>query len=547
MKANFYCRKKQNLLKRGLLSLVFALVTFAATAQVGVGTTNPNPSAQIHIVAEDKGILIPQVPLTHSTDTTTITNGNVESLLVYNTNTQNDVFPGYYYWSNNRWNRLTSIDLGGIALSNQAITELVDNGDGTITYINELGLPTIINLATGSTGLSAYQIAVNNGFVGTEVEWLASLQGINGVDGANGIDGLSAYQIAVNNGFVGTEVEWLASLQGINGVDGANGIDGLSAYQIAVNNGFSGTEAQWLASLQGANGADGLSAYQIAVNNGFTGTETQWLASLQGINGVDGANGIDGLSAYQIAVNNGFTGTETQWLVSLQGTNGIDGLSAYQIAVNNGFSGTEAEWLASLQGANGADGVAGQDGVDGLSAYQIAVNNGFSGTEVEWLASLQGSDANIWLVDGTNTTVESVSSDVGTEWKVNVATANGTNLGVVKEAENNPTVSIDNQGSLSVNLENLNDIKEITGAYEAQLTDVILLGNASTADVTVILPSPENNKGKTFTIKKQDSNEDYYVNVYGNINGLSQLYTALPYSGWVLVSDGTQWRITNKF
>src|SRR5690606_2573830 len=161
----------------------------------------------------------------------------------------------------------------------------------------------------------------------------------------------------------------------------------------------------------------------------------------------------------------------------------IDGLSAYQIAVNNGFSGTEAEWLASLQGANGADGVAGQDGVDGLSAYQIAVNNGFSGTEVEWLASLQGSDANIWLVDGTNTTVESVSSDVGTEWKVNVATANGTNLGVVKEAENNPTVSIDNQGSLSVNLENLNDIKEITGAYEAQLTDVILLGNASTADV----------------------------------------------------------------
>src|SRR5690606_3664895 len=435
MKANFYCRKKQNLLKRGLLSLVFALVTFVATAQVGVGTTNPNPSAQIHIVAEDKGILIPQVPLTHSTDTTTITNGNVESLLVYNTNTQNDVFPGYYYWSNNRWNRivspsdgtgqmtlsgdildyinldgtLTSIDLGGIALSNQAITELVDNGDGTITYINELGLPTIINLATGSTGLSAYQIAVNNGFVGTEVEWLASLQGINGVDGANGIDGLSAYQIAVNNG-------------------------------------FSGTEAQWLASLQGANGVDGLSAYQIAVNNGFTGTETQW--------------------------------------------------------------------LVSLQGANGADGVAGQDGVDGLSAYQIAVNNGFSGTEAEWLASLQGSDANITLVDGANTTVESVGSGTGTEWKVNVATANATTLGVVKEAGANPTVSVDSQGALSVNLENLYDIKEISGTYQVQFTDAILLGNASSADVTVILPSPVNNKGKTFTIKKYDTNEDYYVNVF---------------------------------
>src|SRR5690606_33165902 len=167
MEANSYCRKKQNLLKRGLLSLVFALVTFAATAQVGIGTSNPNSSSLLHIVAEDKGIIIPQVSLTHSTDTTTITNGNVESLLVYNINALNDVFSGYYYWSNNRWNRIvspsdgtgkltlspgdildyinldgtpSSIDLGGIALSNQAITELIDNGDGTITYINESGL-----------------------------------------------------------------------------------------------------------------------------------------------------------------------------------------------------------------------------------------------------------------------------------------------------------------------------------------------------------------------------------------------------------------------
>src|SRR5690606_688612 len=259
MEANSYCRKKQNLLKRGLLSLVFALVTFAATAQVGIGTSNPNSSSQIHIVADDKGIIIPQIALTHSTDTTTITNGNVESLLVYNINAQNDVFPGYYYWSNNRWNRvvsdgdgtghltlssddilnyinldgtLSSIDLGGIAVSNQAITTLVDNGDGTITYINELNLPTTINLAAGLTGLSAYQIAVNNGFSGTEAEWLTSLQGTNGIDGADGqdgvdgIDGLSAYQIALNNGFTGTETEWLTSLQGATGMDGSDGVDG---------------------------------------------------------------------------------------------------------------------------------------------------------------------------------------------------------------------------------------------------------------------------------------------------------------------------------
>jgi len=40
----------------------------------------------------------------------------------------------------------------------------------------------------------------------------------NGVDGTDGVDGKSAYQLAVNNGFSGTEEEWLASLEGSDGV-----------------------------------------------------------------------------------------------------------------------------------------------------------------------------------------------------------------------------------------------------------------------------------------------------------------------------------------
>lgn len=73
-----------------------------------------------------------------------------------------------------------------------------------------------IELQAGGQGLSAYQIAQNNGFVGTEEEWLASLKGETGETGATGetgVQGLSAYQVAVNNGFVGSETEWLASLQ----------------------------------------------------------------------------------------------------------------------------------------------------------------------------------------------------------------------------------------------------------------------------------------------------------------------------------------------
>ena len=48
----------------------------------------------------------------------------------------------------------------------------------------------------------------------------------DGAAGAIGADGPSAYEVAVTNGFVGTEPEWLASLIGPQGVKGDQGIQG---------------------------------------------------------------------------------------------------------------------------------------------------------------------------------------------------------------------------------------------------------------------------------------------------------------------------------
>ena len=50
--------------------------------------------------------------------------------------------------------------------------------------------------------------------------------GNDGADGADGADGKSAYELAVENGFVGTEAEWLDSLKGEDGTDGIIGSDG---------------------------------------------------------------------------------------------------------------------------------------------------------------------------------------------------------------------------------------------------------------------------------------------------------------------------------
>lgn len=78
-------------------------------------------------------------------------------------------------------------------------------------------------------GLSAYEIAVKNGFNGTEEEWLASLKGTDGKDGKNGTDGFN----------------------GINGEDGKDGQNVLSSlkdiYDQAVASGeFSGTYLEFL-------------------------------------------------------------------------------------------------------------------------------------------------------------------------------------------------------------------------------------------------------------------------------------------------------------
>ena len=96
------------------------------------------------------------------------------------------------------------------------------NNDGTLESAITITLTS--ELTAPADGLSAYEVALQNGFIGTEEEWLQSLkgeQGPQGIQGDKGVKGdrgeqgdkgLSAYQVAIANGFVGTEEEWLQSL-----------------------------------------------------------------------------------------------------------------------------------------------------------------------------------------------------------------------------------------------------------------------------------------------------------------------------------------------
>uniref|UniRef100_A0AAU8GUS8 Tail spike protein n=1 Tax=Mammaliicoccus phage MSShimriz1 TaxID=3230127 RepID=A0AAU8GUS8_9VIRU len=176
-----------------------------------------------------------------------------------------------------------------------------------IVYFSDLTEQQLVDIK----GDSAYKVALDNGFRGSQEEWLKSLKGEpgepgkQGEPGKNGVDiteGGSAYEIALAEGFEGTREEWLESLKGEPGEPGEKGDPG--------EDGF---------------GVDGASAYEIALENGFIGSIQDFLDSLVGKPGKDGQDGEDGLD-------------------------GNDGLSAYQLAVENGYNGNEQEWLDSIKG-----------------------------------------------------------------------------------------------------------------------------------------------------------------------------------------------------
>ncbi|WP_152558150.1 autotransporter outer membrane beta-barrel domain-containing protein [Altibacter lentus] len=87
--------------------LFFCCINFS-TAQVGIGTTTPQPGSILDISTADKGLLVPRVNIANLATIAPITGGATESLLVYNTNTTTGV--GFHYWNGSLWIPILSKD-----------------------------------------------------------------------------------------------------------------------------------------------------------------------------------------------------------------------------------------------------------------------------------------------------------------------------------------------------------------------------------------------------------------------------------------------------
>lgn len=128
----------------------------------------------------------------------------------------------------------------------------------------------------GTPGKSAYEIAVENGFVGTEAQWLASLEGDAGPAGPTGPQGPQG-------------------VPGADGASGATGVAGATGPQGPVGPaGPTGPQGpQGVPGLPGADGADGAAgatgAQGPAGATGGTGPQGP-----QGVPGADGAAGATG-------------------------------------------------------------------------------------------------------------------------------------------------------------------------------------------------------------------------------------------------------------
>lgn len=244
-------------------------------------------------------------------------------------------------------------------------------------------------------GLSAYELAVEQGYKGNLNDWLKSL------------DGKSAFEIAKENGYSGTEKEWNKAVANVskqnksvitNAGFNKNGdfiltlLDGTDVNVSNVSNskgkdGKNGTNGK--NGKNGANGKDGRSITLASVNSEgqlvitYSDGSSVNLNKLVGINGIDGKDGTDGKDGVGIntvnitgdgKLNITLTNGTTLNLGTIKGEKGDKGDTGVQGEKGDkGDTGEQGiQGVAGKDGKDGINGINGTDGVDGKDGVGIA-------------------------------------------------------------------------------------------------------------------------------------------------------------------------------
>jgi hypothetical protein len=188
---------------------------------------------------------------------------------------------------------------------------------------------------------------------------------ISDLSGAQGIQGLSAYQVAVQHGFEGTEAEWLISLKGEKGETGPKGDKGDTGEKGATGErGPQGLQGE--RGLQGVQGEKGEQGIQGPVGpKGEQGE--QGIQGIQGPQGEPGPQGPKGDTGSGLNIK-GELDSESQ--LPQEGVSGDAWLISGNLYVYVGENGnvvSNPKWsnVGSIQGPAGPTGPKGEQGEPG--------------------------------------------------------------------------------------------------------------------------------------------------------------------------------------
>ena len=101
----------KRLISINILVIIFA---FGLNGQVAMNTSGAPPvtCAMLDVSSSNSGVLIPRVALSGRHDNTTISSP-LESLLVYNTTSNDELRPAFYYWNGSIWSEIITSDNQG--------------------------------------------------------------------------------------------------------------------------------------------------------------------------------------------------------------------------------------------------------------------------------------------------------------------------------------------------------------------------------------------------------------------------------------------------
>lgn len=414
-----YLMMKKSFIGYSTLLLTLVLATQTATAQQGFGTDEPSKASAIEMASGTKGLLLPRVALTSSTvfapirgeSGTSVAKSN--SLLVYNTATAGDVVPGYYYWTTNgttgSWNRL-------LANNDAAALQLAGDVTGTLgaSKVERIQGSPVSATAPSTTN----QVLTWNGtawapktITPAEIGSKANLSVQDGIaitagSGTNAL--LGAATIGITNG----------------GIAPAKITPGTTGQVLTTNGSGAAIWSDKSSLITGVSNTSAGNSLSTTVN-GTTGTAVNIINSntltLNGSNQL--VSTVNGQATTALNLGPAITAAETETSMVQNGTTGVITYNKERNGTNtaNVLSATSGNILTYSTGAF-------------LNA--AAVKNAQQNTIVAGSAPISVAAP---VTAGNNTT-----------YTVSVGTANTTTLGVVRQADTNPTVNV-TTGVLSVN------------------------------------------------------------------------------------------------